>query len=46
MDTYSSMPLVEKTFKQANNFLKNLCTFDQIQFNFYLFFNEGGVFQH
>jgi hypothetical protein len=34
MDTYLSigqLPLVEKTFKQANNFSKNLSTFDQIK---------------
>jgi len=38
------MPLVEKTFKQANNFLKNLCTFDQIQFNFFFILMKGVFF--
>ncbi len=37
MDTYLSirqLPPVEETFKQANNFSKNLCTFDQIKIKF------------
>ncbi len=46
MDTYLSirqLPLVEETFKQANNFSKKLCTFDQIKIKMFFLMKEVSI---